>query len=115
MWYWLVLVALIWGSTNVLMKLGSAGVTSLPKRSSSLLAFIHEFIFLFTRPRYVLPFLVNISGSVLFYYSLSQADMTLVVPIVNSLTFIFTTIVSKLVGEAEISLCTPWRIFVCVQ
>jgi uncharacterized membrane protein len=104
MWIWLLLVAVIWGSTNVLMKLGSVGVTTLPKRSNAIYQMISEFVFLFTRPSYLLPFVANIGGSVLFYYALSQADVTLVVPIVNSLTFIFTSFTAKLMGEEDLSI-----------
>lgn len=38
------------------------------------------------------------------FYSLSKADISLVVPITNSLTFLFTTLTSRLIGEQQISL-----------
>src|SRR3989344_8872915 len=46
---WLVAVGMLWGCTNPLIKLGSKGVTDLPKRSHPVLQFLSETFFLFTR------------------------------------------------------------------
>merc|ERR1712137_315931 len=81
------------------MKRGSKGITAMKKYNNPILQVLYEFWFLFTRWQYVVPYLINISGSVLFYYSLASMEMSLVVPVVNSLTFIFTQIVSMLLGE----------------
>ena len=46
--------------------------------------------FLYTRWQYLFPFLTNLAGSVLFFITLGNANISLVVPITNSLTFLFT-------------------------
>ncbi len=45
---------------------------------------------LFTKPRVLLPFLVNQSGSFVYYYLLSSEPVSRASPICNSLTFLFT-------------------------
>jgi len=58
-----------------------------------------EQVYLFTRWQYVLPLLLNLSGSIVYYYTLGKSELSLAVPITNSLTFIFTTLAGFLVGE----------------
>ncbi|KAK3710164.1 hypothetical protein QZH41_010554, partial [Actinostola sp. cb2023] len=53
---------------------------------------------------YMIPFLLNQSGSVLFYLTLASADLSLAVPITNSLTFLFTILTGKLLGEENVSI-----------
>uniref|UniRef100_H3HB45 BCNT-C domain-containing protein n=1 Tax=Phytophthora ramorum TaxID=164328 RepID=H3HB45_PHYRM len=48
---------------------------------------------------FVLPFALNQSGSVVYVYLLGSADISNAVPICNSLTFVFTAITSRLLGE----------------
>lgn len=96
--FWLMAVALLWGATNPLMKKGSAGIESI-NCSNRYLQFIMEIKFLALKWQYVLPFLLNQSGSVLYYFTLSQVDISLAVPITNSLTFLVTTLVGRLMGE----------------
>jgi len=95
----LVVVGIIWGCTNPLMKLGSKGITEIPPKGNAFLQFFAEFYFLITRWKYLLPFLINLSGSVVFYKSLSNTDISLVVPITNSLTFLFTILMGWILGE----------------
>jgi len=73
---WLVSVALVWGATNPLIKRGSEGVSRLPRRSNALATMVVELVYLFTRWQYVVPFAVNMMGSVLFYYALAHAGTT---------------------------------------
>ena len=96
--FWLVAVALLWGTTNPLMKKGSAGVEKISYQNR-LVQLVMEIKFLALRWQYFLPFLVNQSGSVLYYFTLSQADISLAVPITNSLTFLVTSLVSRFMGE----------------
>ena len=70
-------VALLWGCTNTLIKKGSEGVASLPPQSNALLTFLSEILYLFTRWQYVVPFLLNMCGSVLFYWTLANAGTTM--------------------------------------
>eukprot|EP01132_Coremiostelium_polycephalum_P004925 gene4925-6139_t len=94
----LILVGFIWGATNPLIKRGSEGVSSV-KKDNFILQIIYEFIYLWSRPSYLIPMLINLSGSIVFFYTLSQTDISLVVPISNSLTFLFTTLMGMILGE----------------
>ncbi|KYQ88230.1 hypothetical protein DLAC_11833 [Tieghemostelium lacteum] len=94
----LVLVGLIWGGTNPLIKRGSEGVSRVQK-SNFLLQILFEFYYLWSRLSYAIPMIINLSGSIVFFYTLSQTDISLVVPISNSLTFLFTSVTGLLLGE----------------
>ena len=48
-----------------------------------------------------LPFVVNQLGSVLFYRLLSSTPLSLVVPITNSITQVFTLIFSYVIGKVR--------------
>ncbi|KAK6188755.1 hypothetical protein SNE40_004869 [Patella caerulea] len=96
--FWLVCVAVLWGGTNPFIKKGSQGIEKI-KHENPIKQFLSELIFLFSNWKYLLPFLVNQSGSVVYYITLSSADLSLAVPITNSLTFIFTSLSSRLLGE----------------
>jgi len=102
----LFVVAVLWGTSNPLMKRGSQGLTNLPKSNSVIMNFLNEYFFLFTRPLYVIAFAINIFGSVLYYYSLSNQDISQIVTITNSLTFLVTTVTSKFLGEEGINIYT---------
>ncbi|XP_003471132.2 transmembrane protein 234 [Cavia porcellus] len=54
---------------------------------------------LFLNTEYLMPFLLNQCGSLLYYLTLASTDLTLAVPICNSLAIVFTLIVGKLLGE----------------
>ncbi|DAZ96489.1 TPA: hypothetical protein N0F65_008356 [Lagenidium giganteum] len=49
--------------------------------------------------RFILPFALNQSGSAAYVYLLGSSDISNAVPICNSLTFVFTAITSRLMGE----------------
>ncbi|PIK55974.1 hypothetical protein BSL78_07122 [Apostichopus japonicus] len=93
-----VLVALLWGVTNPLMKRGGQGIDKI-QRSNFFLQFLAELKHLFLNWQYLLPFILNQSGSVLFYVTLATSELSLVVPVTNSLTFLFTTVTGSLLGE----------------
>ena len=92
-------VALIWGCSNPFLKRGSEGVQRVRGKN-----WIHQLLlelhFLVTHCQYTVPFLVNQSGSVLYYLTVAKVDMSLAVPIVNSLTVFFTTTVGLMLGES---------------
>ncbi|ERE85416.1 transmembrane protein [Cricetulus griseus] len=54
---------------------------------------------LFLNTEYLMPFLLNQSGSLVYYLTLASTDLTLAVPICNSLAIVFTLIVGKVLGE----------------
>ncbi|KAG6012027.1 hypothetical protein E4U43_007975 [Claviceps pusilla] len=47
---------------------------------------------LLRNPRYALPLLVNLTGSVWFFLLIGQAELSLTVPIVNTMAFLFTVL-----------------------
>jgi drug/metabolite transporter (DMT)-like permease len=95
---WLLLVSLLWGATNPFLKRGSIGIEDI-EHKNRILKFMLEMKFLFFNWRYMLPFVMNQLGAVLYYTTIGKADITLAVPITNSLTFIFTTLFGHLLGE----------------
>ncbi|PVU89558.1 hypothetical protein BB559_003333 [Furculomyces boomerangus] len=84
-----ILTAMCWGSTNPFIKKGTEGLETV-KKDNWILQIIFEFIFLFSRWQYVVPLVLNLSGSAVYYYTLSGADITTAVPVVNSLALVFT-------------------------
>ncbi len=102
---WFILVGLLWGATNPLLKRGSQGIENV-KHKNRVLQFLMEMKFLVLNWRYVLPFSINQLGAVLYYVTISRADITLAVPLTNSLTFLFTTLFGWLLGER----ISPWTI-----
>ncbi|XP_041809621.1 transmembrane protein 234 isoform X2 [Chelmon rostratus] len=94
----LLLVSVLWGCTNPLLKRGTEGIENVTKTSrvSQLLA---EVKFLFLNLKYLVPFLLNQSGSLVYYYTLSTTELSLAVPVTNSLTFLCTLLTGKLLGE----------------
>lgn len=107
--FWCIIVAVIWGGTNPLMKKGSAGIEKAPadvtsaNKTQKEESFIHrslvELKFLIFNWKYTLPFLVNQSGSILYYWTLSSATLSVAVPLTNALTLIVTVLVGKVLGE----------------
>ncbi|CAN0267732.1 unnamed protein product [Lampetra planeri] len=95
---WLTAVALLWGGTNPLLKRGAKGVETVRGRGR-LRQLFAELCFLVSNPRYMVPFVLNQSGSLLYYFTLGSADLSVAVPLTNSLTFVFTLITGKLLGE----------------
>uniref|UniRef100_A0A8C0WWE8 Transmembrane protein 234 n=1 Tax=Castor canadensis TaxID=51338 RepID=A0A8C0WWE8_CASCN len=92
----LVLVAALWGGTQPLLKRASAGLQQIHERSWPEL--LQEVKTLFLNTEYLMPFLLNQCGSLLYYLILASTDLTLV-PICNSLAIVFTLIVGKVLGE----------------
>jgi drug/metabolite transporter (DMT)-like permease len=43
-------------------------------------------------PAYAVPLLINLTGSVWFFLLVGQAELSLTVPITNSLAFLFTVL-----------------------
>ncbi|XP_067242669.1 transmembrane protein 234 [Chanodichthys erythropterus] len=94
----LLFVAILWGGTNPFLKKGTEGIEGV-QRDNKLLQFLAEVKFLFLNFKYLVPFLLNQSGSLMFYFTLASTDLSLAVPMVNSLTFLFTLLMGKLLGE----------------
>ncbi|XP_078235979.1 transmembrane protein 234 isoform X3 [Pogona vitticeps] len=94
----LVLVAVLWGGTNPFLKQGTEGLEKV-KRGTHSLQLLAEIKFLCLNYKYVVPFVLNQCGSLVYYLTLASTDLTLAVPLCNSLALIFTLATGKLLGE----------------
>ncbi|XP_015921894.1 transmembrane protein 234 [Parasteatoda tepidariorum] len=97
---WLIVVAAVWGFSTPLIRHGSAGIEKI-SGSNPLNQWLAELMFLATNWKYIMPFLINQSGSALYTMALASSDLSVAVPLTNSLTFIFVTISGRLLGEAD--------------
>lgn len=86
----LFVAALIWGVTNPLLKRHSAGMEA----TGSLTADLKHLV---SRPKYLLIQATNLSGSVFFFYSLRDVDVSVGSIVANSLAFVITLLVSVFV------------------
>ena len=94
------LVALLWGCTDPLLKRGSEGINSVVSSDSKILKVILQFKWLVLNYQFTLPFIINQAGSVLYYVLIAQSDISLAVPVINSLKLVVTTIVGIVIlGE----------------
>ncbi|KOX76284.1 hypothetical protein WN51_11615 [Melipona quadrifasciata] len=103
----LTVVAFLWGVTNPFIKKGAKGLENV-KSSSKFGQFFKELAFLVTNLKYIVPFIINQSGSVLYFLTLSKADISLAIPVTNSLTFVITAMTGWILGEEKIHKC--WHI-----
>ncbi|CAL8285107.1 unnamed protein product [Lota lota] len=94
----LLLVALLWGCTNPFLKRGTEGIENV-KRTNKVLQVLAEVKFLFLNLQYLVPFLLNQLGSLVYYFTLATTDLSLAVPVTNSLTFLLTVLTGKILGE----------------
>ncbi|XP_033013521.1 transmembrane protein 234 isoform X1 [Lacerta agilis] len=94
----LVLVAVLWGGTNPFLKRGTEGLERV-KRESRTLQLLAEIKFLCLNYKYVVPFVLNQCGSFVYYLTLASTDLTLAVPLCNSLALMFTLVTGKVLGE----------------
>ncbi|XP_078279523.1 transmembrane protein 234 isoform X2 [Rhinoraja longicauda] len=94
----LFLVSLLWGATNPFLKKGTEGIEKV-QSGNCVTQLLAEMKFLVLNYKYLIPFLLNQSGSLLFYFTLASTDLSLAVLLTNSLTFVFTALTGKLLGE----------------
>ncbi|XP_069751178.1 transmembrane protein 234 [Narcine bancroftii] len=94
----LLLVSLLWGVTNPFLKKGTEGIERV-KAGNVVTQLFAEMKFLIFNYKYLIPFLLNQTGSLLYYFTLASTDLSLAVLLSNSLTFLFTLLTGKLLGE----------------
>eukprot|EP01130_Rhizamoeba_saxonica_P002721 TRINITY_DN12483_c0_g1_i1.p1 TRINITY_DN12483_c0_g1~~TRINITY_DN12483_c0_g1_i1.p1 ORF type:complete len:133 (-),score=3.35 TRINITY_DN12483_c0_g1_i1:31-429(-) len=119
---WGFVVALIWGVSNCFIKKGGEGVNKhAPKSDSKIKNVVNEMLYLLKQPLLLFSMAVNQLGSLVFYLALSNQDISLIVPITNSMTFLVTTITSQLLGEEGIDrytylgmVCVLAGVFTCI-
>lgn len=97
-------VGLLWGVTNPFIKRGSSVLeTSSSKKATEnknkLYQIFLEFKSILLRWQYIVPFLLNQSGSLLYVHALQHSEISLAVPITQSCTFLFTTLTALCLGE----------------
>jgi len=94
----LISVGLLWGATNPFIKIGSRGIQNV-KADTKLKKILLEIKFLISTPSYLIPFLLNQCGSLLYIFTLQEANLSIAVPVANSLSFLFTAISGCILGE----------------
>lgn len=104
-----ILVGVLWGCTNPFLKKGSqetqvasgtGSQSSNPKRvEEGFVANTKRSLRKFLNPSVLFPFILNQSGSLVFYFLLATENISTTVPVCNSLTFIFTGITGWFLGE----------------
>ncbi|XP_049917197.1 transmembrane protein 234 [Epinephelus moara] len=94
----LLLVSVLWGCTNPFLKRGAEGIENV-QHSNRVSQVLAEVKFLFLNLKYLVPFLLNQSGCLVYYYTLSTTELSLAVPVANSLTFLWTLLTGKFLGE----------------
>ncbi len=92
----LCLVAFFWGTSNPLMKKVSADDPAKPTGSNSPIMHI---LSLFKRWKFVLAYLYDQAGSMLYYYALQTTDLSTAVPIANGLTFAVAGMTEAIVDQ----------------
>jgi multidrug transporter EmrE-like cation transporter len=96
----MIAAALTWGVTNPFIKRASMHSIS-QQPSTKEKTFFSNLYSLFTSWRYILVQLINWSGSVLFLVALGKTDITIAVPITNSLTFVFTELTDTWILKSQ--------------
>ncbi|KAI7716726.1 hypothetical protein KC353_g5166 [Hortaea werneckii] len=107
-WRWVVgflLVGMAWGFTTPFMRKAAVARDLKPKPQRPLLTdpnvswmmrqaatVFYAVGDLLGSPSYAAPLLLNITGSVWFFLLVGQAELSLTVPITNSLAFLFTVL-----------------------
>jgi hypothetical protein len=95
----MVLVGALWGCTNPLLRKGAVETTASNDRKSSSNSFLRSTLRLFLNAKVWLPYLLNQSGSIVFYILLANSDLSLAVPVCNALALVFSLITGIFVGE----------------
>ncbi|XP_077644669.1 transmembrane protein 234 [Lonchura striata] len=90
----LALVAALWGTSGPWLRAGAQ-----ERRERSPRGLLEELRLLGRSRGCLLPFLLNQAGSLLFYLTLASTDLTLAVPLCNSLALIVTLVTGKILGE----------------
>jgi len=96
---WCIAVALIWGITNPFIKKGTEGVEKV-QAPGFIQRITKEVLFFICNWKYTLPWILNQSGSILYYWTLSTSKLSLVVPVTNALTLAITVVAGRLLGES---------------
>ncbi|KAK8168262.1 integral membrane protein [Phyllosticta citrichinensis] len=96
------LVGAAWGLTTPFMRRAAVNYTpplrphlsdpNVPWVKRKVWGVVFAVIDLLRRPAYAVPFLLNVTGSIWFFLLIGKAELSLTVPITNSLAFLFTVL-----------------------
>ncbi|KAK7542484.1 uncharacterized protein J3D65DRAFT_644246 [Phyllosticta citribraziliensis] len=96
------LVGAAWGLTTPFMRRAAVNYTpptrpylsdpNVPWLKRKIWGVIFAVIDLLRRPAYAVPLLLNVTGSIWFFLLIGKAELSLTVPITNSLAFLFTVL-----------------------
>jgi len=92
-------VGAIWGVTNVFIKRCTTEITKVTGKTKTE-QFLNELKYLITNWQHVSLFLINQIGSIVFYFLLISSQISFVIPVANSVTFLFTGLTSVYIGES---------------
>jgi len=105
-WSFLLMVssALLWGSTDALIKKFAPPQLKRAKKveSGRIYGLVEDLFALLTCPGYLICQVVNQIGSLVYYYTLSLAPLSIVSPTVNTGKIIFNIIVGRICCGEEI-------------
>ncbi|KAH6985726.1 hypothetical protein BKA56DRAFT_578976 [Ilyonectria sp. MPI-CAGE-AT-0026] len=99
-----ILVGLAWGFTTPFIRRAARShnppahplLDSPAVKASWLRSKVYGALFavvdLLRNPRYAIPLVLNLSGSIWFFLLIGQAELSLTVPIVNTMAFLFTVL-----------------------
>ena len=100
-----ILVGMMWGCTNPFLKKGSEKTTATVRNDTNnenkndMINILKKNLKKFYNPSVLIPFVLNQSGSLLFYFLLATENISITVPVCNSLTFLFTGLTGWFLGE----------------
>ena len=94
-----VLSAVLWGSTDACMKYFTPAAEN--RKASP--TWLSLFLSLLSSPSYLLCLLINQCGSLVYYYTLAIAPLSLVNPAVNSGKVLVNVLVGRVLGEEKLS------------
>ena len=93
----IVLVSLLWGCTNPLLNKSTQ--QSIKQSDSKKHSLLTELYNLFTNYQFIVYYIFNQFGSILYIYLLSQLSLSVASHCCNGLTFVTTAIMSYIIGE----------------
>jgi drug/metabolite transporter (DMT)-like permease len=105
----IVFTALLWGITDPLLKKFGTGFdkkseqSTKPENSGFVGRVCREILFLLTNWKYVLTFCSNQLGSVTFLWTLARCQMSVAIPLTNSLKFVTTFVTGQFLGEKKLN------------
>lgn len=105
------LAAILWGVTNPLLKRYTAGFADTETVATKKKAdesgggggALRDIKFLLQRPKYLITQATNLSGTVVFFWSLRTIDVSIAAVVANALTLVITCIVSAMIGDSKLS------------